>query len=172
MNLVKRSGMLALFALAALLAGCRSDSASHMINGADQALTLVVDQEFFWDEQAQLGLIIARQPDCQRRHKLQPAPLKGLKVELYQTLEGGYVFKEGQHWYIGEAQKCQMQQYKTPPAEPGELLGAFEFKDDKLSFVAAPKKPAPPAAPPPAVNTEPPAAPPTAPAAPAAAGGY
>lgn len=137
-----RGGML-LVALSALLGGCRSDSASYMINGPDHSLTVIVDQDYYWDDQWQLGLVVAHHPECQRRHKLKPVPIKSFKIDVYLTQEGGYVVKEGNNWYIAETQKCQSQQFTTPPALPGELLGSFEFKNDKLSFTALPKPVAP-----------------------------
>jgi len=132
-------GTLVLAALAALAGGCRSDSASYMIAGPEHSLTLIVDQDYFWDSEWQIGLLTTRQPDCMRRHRLRPAPLQGLKVDVFQTLEGGYIIKEGNNWYVAETQKCQLQQFKVPPVEPGDLRGSFEFKDGKLSFTAQPR---------------------------------
>jgi len=162
-------GTLVLAALAALLGGCRSDSASYMINGPEHSLTLIVDQGYFWEDEWKIGLLTTRQPDCMRRHTLRPAPIKGFKMEVFQTADSAYIVKEGSNWYIGETQKCQLQQFKTPPAEPGDLLGSFEFKDDKLSFVALPKaavaQPAPGAVAPAMPGTAPASPPPPPPPA-------
>lgn len=136
-------GTLVLAALAALAGGCRSDSASYMIDGPEHSLTLIVDQSYFWDGEWQIGLLTTRQPECMRRHPLKPAPIQGFKMDVFQTLEGGYTVKERSNWYIAETQKCQLQQFKTPPVEPGDLRGSFEFKDGKLSFAALPKPVAP-----------------------------
>lgn len=167
-------GTLALAALAAMLGGCRSDSASYMIKGPELSLTLIVDQAYLWDEQWQLGLLTTRQPECMRRHSLQPAPIAGLKLDVYQAGEGAYIVKEGANWYVADTQKCRLQQYKTPPAEPGEMRGSFEFREGKLVFVALPKPvEQPPAAAPvtpaPIVPVAPAAAEALAPAAPLAA---
>lgn len=177
MKITRRTGTLALALLAALAGGCRSDSASYMINGAELSLTLIVDQDYYWDEQWQLGLLTTRQPDCMRRHPLRPAPLNGLKIDIYQAADSAYIVKEGANWYVAETKKCQLQQFKTPPAEPGELRGSFEFKDGKLVFTALPKPVEAPAVPgaaavapaaPPAPAEAPPAAAAPAAAAPAA----
>lgn len=147
---MKRGAAAVMFAaLAACLAGCRSDSASYMINGADHSLTLIVEQDYFWEDEWQLGLLTTRQPDCMRRHKLKPAPRSGLKLDVFQAGDGGvFIIREGANWYVAETKKCQLQAFKTVPAEPGELMGSFEFKEEKLRFVAVPKPvaPVPPAA--------------------------
>lgn len=171
MKLAMGKGTLVLAALAALVGGCGSDSASYMINGPARSLTLVLERNYFWEDEWQVGLVTTNQPECMRRHPLKPAPINGFKMDVFQALESGYIVKERGNWYIAETQKCQLQQFKAPPAEPGDLLGSFEFKDDKLSFVAA-AKPAAPAvsgAPSAVVAPAPPAPQPGAPTLPAAA---
>ncbi len=150
MKLATRIASLFMMLVAALAGGCRSDSASYMINGPDLSLTLIVDQGYYWDDEWQLGMLTTRQPDCMRRHQLTPAPLKGLKLDVYQSEPGLYILKERSNWYVAEMQKCLLQQFKTPPPLPGDLLGSFEFKDEKLVFNALPKPAAPASAPTPA----------------------
>lgn len=161
MKLIVGKGSLVLAALAALAGGCRSDSASYMIKGADLSLTLIVDQTYLWEEEWQIGLLTTRQPECMRRHSLQPAPIKGFKLEVFQAADSAYIVKEGANWYVAEMQKCQLQQFKAPPAEPGELRGSFEFQEGKLGFLAAPKPAEPPAVPAAAAPAAPAAPPPT-----------
>lgn len=134
--------------LAASLTACgSSDSASYLIDGPDHSLTLVRDQTYAWSEERELALVTTNQPDCMRRNPLKPASDAGFKLEVFRALEGGLILKQGNNWYITDLQKCLLQQFKSPPAEPGDLLGAFTIKDQRLQFVAAPKPPAPPAAP-------------------------
>lgn len=144
--------------LAALLTACgSSDSASYLIDGPDHSLTLVRDQPYAWSDEWELALVTTHQPDCVRRHPLKPAPDADFKLELFRALEGGIILKQGNNWYITETRKCQLQQFLAPPAEPGDALGAFAIKDQRLQFVAAQKPPASPAAP-----QETPAVPPVA----------
>lgn len=160
-----------------LLAGCGSmDSASYMIGGAQHSLSLTRTKNYFWSSEWELTLVTARNPECMRRHKLQPVTGTDFRVELYRSLEGNYIVKQGSNWYVTETQKCRLQQFPTTPREPGDLLGVFEEKEDGIKFVAAPagKTPTPaaalaaPATPPPqAPETPPTAAQPAA--APAAA---
>lgn len=154
-------------ATALLLAGCGStDSASYQIHGAQHSLSLIRNQQFAWDKGWELALVTARNPECMRRHKLQPAPEGSFQAELFRSLEGNYILKQGSNWYVTETQKCQLQQFKQPPREPGEPLGTFNEKEGMLQFVAAPKAAAVSSTLP---STLPPVVPPAAsPAAPAA----
>lgn len=144
--------------VATLLSGCgRVDSASYMIGGAPHSLSLTRTKTFFWSSGWDLDLVTARNPECMRRHKLQPVTGTDFKVELYRSLEGNYIIKQGTNWYVTETQKCRLQQYPTPPREPGDLLGAFEEKEDGIKFVAAATAPPRPAAPVASPATTPPA---------------
>ena len=129
--------------VAVVLSACgRSDTASFLIDGADLSLTLVRNQSYAWSDEWDLELVTTHQPDCMRRNPLKPAPDAGFKLEVFRALEGGYILKQGNNWYITETGKCQLQQFKTPPAEPGDPLGAFTIKEQRLQFVAVPKPPA------------------------------
>jgi len=140
---------IALGALSALLlAACGSvDSASYMINGAAHSLSLTRTKNYFWSNEWELTLVTARNPECMRRHHLQPLTGAEFKVELYRSLEGNYIVKQGGNWYVTETQQCRLQKFPTPPREPGDLLGVFEERDEGIRFVAAPgaKSTAPPA---------------------------
>ena len=130
---------------AALLAGCGSgDTASMLIEGPNHALTVVRDKAFAWSDW-EVSMVVARQQECMRRHKLRPVGEGAFKVEVFRT-DTAFILRQGKNWYVTETQKCDLQQFKTPPPEPGELLGAFQVRDGGLKFVENPKaKTAPPA---------------------------
>lgn len=139
-------GMLPL-ATTLLLTGCGTvESGSYMIDGARHSLALTRTKTFFWSSDWELELVTARNPECMRRHKLQSVPPGGFKVELFRSLEGNYIVKQGSNWYVTETQKCRLQKYPAPPREPGDLLGSFEEREGEMKFIAAP--PAPPVVPP------------------------
>lgn len=128
--------------IVSLLAGCGdSDSASYFIHGPIHSLTLLRTKQFLWSKDWQMALVTTRNPECMRRHKLLPAPDIGFKTELFRSLEGNYILRQGNNWYVTETQKCQLQQFKLPPREPGDLLGTFNEKEGEgvLQFIAAPK---------------------------------
>lgn len=140
----------ALIALAALLTGCgSSDSASYLIKGAAHSLSLLREKQFLWDSEWDLSLVTSNNPECMRRHKLQPVPDGEFKVELFRSLEGNYILRQGNNWYVTETQKCRLQQFQAPPRESGDALGSFEIKDETLQFVTSSNPVAPPAATPP-----------------------
>jgi hypothetical protein len=128
---------------AALLTACGStDSASYQITGAQHSLSMIRNQQYVWDKGWEISLVTAHSPECMRRHKLLPAPEGAFTAELFRSLEGNYILKQGNNWYVTETQKCQLQQFKQPPREPGDAVGTFNEKDGLLQFVAAPKPPA------------------------------
>ena len=125
---------------ATLLTACGStDSASYQISGAQHSLSLIRTTQFAWDKDWELALVTAHSPECMRRHKLLPTPQGNFQAELFRSLEGNYLLKQGNNWYVTETQKCQLQQFKQPPREPGDLVGTFNEKEGLLQFVAAPK---------------------------------
>lgn len=123
------------------MAGCDADSASYLIDGnRDHSLSLLRDQPWPWSDW-EVSLVVTRQPECMRRHRLKDAPADAsFKLELYESLEGGFILRQGKRWYVAETGKCQFQAFKEPPVEPGLLLGAFDDKDGKLKFKPAKDK--------------------------------
>jgi len=133
---------IALAALLTQLSGCgSSDAASYQISGASHSLSLLREKQLAWDSEWSVALVTTNNPECMRRNKLQPAPDGEFKADLYRSLEGNYILKQGNNWYVTETQKCRLQQFKEAPREPGNLLGSFEIKDDMLQFVPAANPP-------------------------------
>lgn len=130
---------------AGMLTACgNTDSASYQIAGPQHSLSLIRTKEFAWSKGWDLALVSTRSPECMRRHHLQPAPEGPFQAELFRSLEGNYILKQGNNWYVTETQKCQLQQFKQAPRESGDPLGTFNEKEGGLQFVAAPKPVAPP----------------------------
>jgi hypothetical protein len=125
---------------AALLAGCgSSDSASYLIDGTGaHALTLIRDRSYAWSDAWNLVLVVVNDPECQRRHELKPGGGNdNFKVEVYRAGAGAYILRQGKRWYVTDTAKCQLQQFKEPPPEPGELIGTFVTRGEPLHFAAA-----------------------------------
>lgn len=118
--------------IALLLAGCGTgDSNSYMIDGnRDHALILIRDKQWMWSDW-EVAMIVAHLPDCQRRHSLKNVSKDVVfKMELYESLEGGYILHQGKRWYVADPVKCELQQFPEPPKEPGDLIGVFTDKED------------------------------------------
>jgi hypothetical protein len=128
---------LAALAAALVLAGCENQTASYRIDGNDHYLTLARKKPYMWSTEYQLELVVARLPECQRRHRLQPAPLAQARVDLFRSLEGGFILRQGDNYYVAETGQCRLQQFPAPPREPGEPLGVFDVREGRLRFIAA-----------------------------------
>lgn len=134
----------ALAAAAWLLAGCKDESASLLFTGPEQALTLNARQAWPWSKELELEVVMARQPDCQRRSRLGHVPLSEVRVEVFRPPEGVYaepivILRQGNNHYAVSGQNCETQAFKTVPQELGVRLGSFDREGGRLKFAAAPK---------------------------------
>jgi len=127
----------------AVLAGCENDAASHQIDGSrDNALTLIREQRYFWESTANVALVVARYPDCQRRYALNPMPLGEARADLYRIGSATYLLRNGNVWYAIDQRACALQQAIPPqPDQVGVAVGAFDRQDNKLRFLAAAPQP-------------------------------
>lgn len=142
-----------------LLAGCMNETASLQFAGPDHALTLQARQAWFWRPEVDLEIVMSRQPDCQRRSRLDSAAAEDIGVEVLRPDEGEFaepilILRQGTRFYAVSTKNCEMQRFQAPPPKPGMRLGSFRLEGEKLKFVAAPASMAPkqsaPASPPPA----------------------
>ena len=133
-----------------LLAGCKNETASLQFAGPDHALTLQLRQAWFWEQTADLEVVMSRQPDCQRRSRLDSVALAEVAVDVLRPDEGEFaepilILRQGARFFAVSTQNCEMQHFKAPPEKPGTQLGTFRLEGGKLKFVAAtaPKQGAP-----------------------------
>lgn len=159
-----------------VLAGCVDDRASYQIDGRNSAVIVIRQQRWLWDKTAEMAVVAARLPDCQRRHKLGNIPLDDTAVELYQPGSATYVLQVNKQMFLIETTTCEGFQKLTeaPPMGLGPKLGTFEPKGGKYRFVETPeasKTPVPADAAPaaPAAAASPMSVAPATPAAPAPA---
>lgn len=151
-----------LLAALPLLAGCVDDTASLRLGGNDHALTLQARQAWFWKQEADLEVVMARPPDCLRRSRLEPVALGALAVDVLRPEEGVFaepilILRQGTRFYAVSTKNCELQPFRAAPASPGTPLGTFRLEGKKLAFHPAPAKaaaPAAPASPPPAAPAQ------------------
>lgn len=120
-----------------LLTACVNDTATYEIDGnRDHALTLIREQPYFWDDKVDLHLIVARMPDCLRRHSL-GSGTERTRVEVWQVPSGAFIVRVGKRMYATETRTCES--FARLDAEPasgmGELKGVFLVRQGKLAFV-------------------------------------
>ncbi|MGZ3183764.1 MAG: hypothetical protein ACXU8N_15110 [Telluria sp.] len=116
-----------------LLAGCVSDSASYYIDGNDHAITVRLEQAYFWDDTATLYVTAARLPDCQRRVTLKQVPVEGFQAQLVANGDNAYTLKVGNEAWGIDTLGCAVGAGQAD----GTLLGTFRLVDEKVVFEEA-----------------------------------
>jgi len=127
--------LLLLASLLGLAACGATDGAAYKIGGnREHTISIIREQTFPWSDW-DVAIVVTRQPECLRRHHVKPVSREVVfKVELYRSLEGAYILRQGKRWYVTETRQCQLQQFPEPPAEPGDFLGTFVVIDGTLQF--------------------------------------
>jgi hypothetical protein len=134
-----------------LLAGCVKQSASYYANEErNQTITVRAEQEYVWDKNITLSLVVARFPDCQRAVALDKVPMDDVAVELFSKGEGAYTIRSGAQVVQVELDNCT-QLPEPKQEEMGEAVGIFRIglQKEKMDFESLPAPAATPAPPPP-----------------------
>ncbi len=136
---------LAAFLAALLLTACINDGATYQIDQSGQHnLSLVREQSYFWDKKVKFYLVVARMPQCMRRHLIGELPPR-TKVEIFRVPSGAYVVRAGKLMYATETETCAgFAPITEEPADGiGDLVGIFSEKAGLPVFEpAAAEKPA------------------------------
>lgn len=120
-----------------LLAACINDGATYEIDGTrEHVLSLIREQQLFWDSKVDLALVVSRMPSCMRRHSLGSGTAK-TRVEVYQVPSGAFIVKVGKRMFVTETQTCEgFAKLDSEPLEGmGQFIGTFRVKDGQLVFV-------------------------------------
>jgi hypothetical protein len=135
---MKRMGITGLL-LAALvgLTGCENDAVSFQTSAdaGGAGLTLIREQRWFWDKTAAVYVVVARMPDCQRRHALRPTAASDALVEVSQAGRGLFLLRQGDDWHAANVGDCSLQPVQGP-AQGVQIvaLGSFDRQGGKLVF--------------------------------------
>ena len=118
-----------------VLAGCENSGASYMIGGdKDHSISLVREQRWFWSNEVDQKLVVARFPKCQRRFDIAPGVKAQPTLEIYAVDDMLFVAHQDKDWWAVGTEDCQVQPFKTAPEQYGTLAGRFVFKNGDLVF--------------------------------------
>lgn len=118
--------------MALLLAGCVNDSASYYIDGRDHALTLLRAQKYFWSDAATLTLVIARLPECQRRHELTLAPAASIDIDVFAGADESWTLRSKSSLWRVDTATCAISADSADALS--ERVGSFKVVDRRLRF--------------------------------------
>lgn len=120
--------------------GCINDAASLPIDGKEHSLTVIREQSLPWEKRVDLFVVVARMPDCQRRHRLKSAGISASAVDVYSPEIGTYYLQQGARTYSVETATCEnFRELTEPPSNGlGQKLGSFRAVGGEYRFVAAP----------------------------------
>ncbi|MCL2524968.1 MAG: hypothetical protein FWF20_05245 [Betaproteobacteria bacterium] len=119
-----------------LLGACVNDIATYEIDGSrEHTLSLVRQQQYFWNDKVDLHLVVSRMPNCTRRHDL-GGGTPNTRVEIWQVPSGAFIVRVGKRLYATETRTCES--FARIEGEPatgmGEMKGVFRVGQGKLTF--------------------------------------
>lgn len=119
-----------------LLAGCVDDRTAYQA-GDNQIFTIIREQPYFWKNEVNLYLVVARMPDCMRRHKIGTAKTD-TRIELWQYRPDTYIVKFDDSMFATETRTCEGLEKldQDPPGGKGTLIGTYEQGKDKFVFTS------------------------------------
>ena len=124
-----------------LLAGCVDDTASYRTDGGNLSITVHRAQEHIWSNDVTVEVVVARQPECQRRVELGVIPAADVEFELLSPGDDQWYLRAGQQLWQFETVNCS--QYEEAKGQPGQLLGTYKVEAGKLMFEPAKQAAAP-----------------------------
>lgn len=131
----------AAIAIALFLTGCfLQDTASVELNGRDNAITLKRTQQWPWDSDLQVEIIMRRMPDCNAGGTIEDVAHDAKLFLYYATEDGSFLLKTGKRYFNVNSGNCKVTRLKEAPEERGDKIGAFMEKDEVFQFVPAPPK--------------------------------
>ena len=109
-----------------LLAGCVDDTASYRTDGGNLSITVHRAQEHIWSNDVTVEVVVARQPECQRRVELGVIPADDVEFELLSPGDDQWYLRAGQQLWQFETVNCT--QYEEAKGQPGQLLGTYKVE--------------------------------------------
>lgn len=124
------------------LAGCENSATAYKIDGSNHALMLVREQRYFWSDEIEQAIVVARLPECQRRVAIWPGNSDGPPMDVFEAGDRLWALHQGRRWYLASTEKCRVQDWPDAPGTPpGPQVGTFVMRDGAPVFepVAGPR---------------------------------
>lgn len=128
--------------LAAGLTACDDQAASYRATATGETLTLIRHKPYPWSASYDLAVVVARLPECQRRHRLQPMAVRGAAtVDVLRGAEAGLVLREGSRYYLIDTATCDTVRLPSGSAPEASVpLGSFDTRGGRFVFTPAPRQ--------------------------------
>lgn len=137
---------LLLIPIVLLLSGCLQDSASYSLAEKDHAITLIRNQQWFWQDTLEVEVVVMRLPVCHVGGSIEGVP-RDAKLRLYKApgeyAEPLFILKTGKRAFAIGTLSCRFQPFQEVPDELGTKLGVFKEVDGNFSFVPTAPESAP-----------------------------
>ncbi|MCZ4304983.1 hypothetical protein O4G98_09560 [Zoogloeaceae bacterium G21618-S1] len=120
------------------LTACENSASAYKVEGSDHALMLMREQRYFWADEVEQAIVVARLPKCQRRVSIWPGSVDGPAMKVYEAGYQLWALQQGRRWYLASTEKCRVQDWADAPATPpGALVGSFRMRDGDMVFEPA-----------------------------------
>lgn len=120
------------------LTGCENSATAYKIEGSEHALMLVREQRYFWSDEIEQAVVVARLPKCQRRVAIWPGSGEGPAMDVFEAGYQLWALQQGRRWYLASTEKCLVQDWADAPASPpGARVGSFRMRDGVMVFEPA-----------------------------------
>jgi len=123
-----------------VLTGCLQDSASYSFAEKDHAITLIRNQQWFWQDSLEVEVVILRLPECNGGGRILDLT-RDSKIRLYQApaeyAEPMFILKAGKRAFAIGDRSCRFEPFKEMPDDLGVKLGIFKEVDGQFRFVPA-----------------------------------
>ena len=96
---------LLLLALLPALTACEYEGAAFLIDGRDQSISLVREQQLFWDDEVSQAIVVSRMPTCLRRYSIKSGVAGSVKMEVFEAGDMLWALKQGKNWYLAGTER-------------------------------------------------------------------
>ncbi|HRD32827.1 MAG TPA: hypothetical protein PLR02_01100 [Rhodocyclaceae bacterium] len=120
-----------------VLLGCENSATAYMVDTNQHALILSREQPYFWSDEVNQAIVVSRLPHCQRKVRIHPGGTRMADMEVFVAGDRLWALHQGGRWYLASTERCLVQDWQSPAAPPGPLVGRFSMQEGAPVFIAA-----------------------------------